>query len=443
MSDRPQTGSIGGEHTRVLGKHIGGERSLSLWRNRPFVILWAGEAVSQLGGTLGVLVCSVWLYELTGSKEAIGGFWLLYLLPSLLLQLVIGPYLDRWDRRWVMVISQWLRAAAFVLPLVLICLGVQEAWPVYAVALVNGLVQPLYVPSAMALLPMLLEKDHLIQANAWIDATSRLMMVLGPPVGGMLVTVVPVQAVFLFVAMAYAASGGCLLLIKGGKPATLPPKETWVQQFTAGLIYFRRQRVLFWLGMFLASVQLAVGVTMVLNQPYVRDELGGDSFQYGVFIAGFPLGYFFGSLLVGRLGDRWDRRYMMLGSLVIGGSTFILLGLVTQMWVAVALEILSGMTAPFFHIHSTSIYQRTVPNELLGRVLSVRLLIIRSVMPLGNLVSLPLAEWFGVRMVFVLIGVIICTVSLAGMLLPVFRFLSDELSDDDAPSGLSASRATH
>ncbi|MCJ7992880.1 MFS transporter, partial [Priestia sp. OVS21] len=70
--------------------------------NRSFLYLWIGESISELGGAIGALCNSLWLYELTGSKSAMGTLWLTYFIPSLIVQLFIGPMIDRVSRKHVM-----------------------------------------------------------------------------------------------------------------------------------------------------------------------------------------------------------------------------------------------------------------------------------------------------------------------------------------------------
>ncbi|MFY0544559.1 MFS transporter [Brevibacillus sp. H7] len=398
-----------------------------LFRNPSFLAIWAGQAVSELGGSLGTVANGWLVFELTGSKAAVGGMWLVYFLPSLLVQLVSGPYLDRWNRKRVMMVSHWVRGAMFLLAFFLLSLPYTGTWPLYLVSLVNGLVQPLYVPASLAFLPSVLPKEQLTPANAALDGTLRLMMIVGPPVGGLFISLFGGHASLFAVALAYAFSGVLLHLYQEraeGEP--VPSKEPWAAQFMAGIGVFREQPTLLWLGIFLSFVQFAVGITMVLNLPYVVDDLQGTSFHYGLFMAGYPLGYFLGSLVVGSWTIRVNRRRIMMGSLLLGGLSFVALSLTHQVWLAIMIEVAAGVVAPFFHVHSTSLYQRSVPNHLLGRVFSVRLLIIRITMPLGVWLGSQFGESLGVRPIYTAMGLLICTVSLLGMMLPYFRFLQEE-----------------
>ncbi|MET3291667.1 UNVERIFIED_CONTAM: MFS family permease [Brevibacillus sp. OAP136] len=400
--------------------------SRALYRNPSFTSIWIGEAASSLGGSFGTVANSWLLFQITGTglEAALGSMWLIYMLPSLLVQLVIGPYLDRWNKQRVMLFSQIARALLFCFPLLMSLNGHLQPWHIFVVSLGNGLIQPLYVPSSMALLPSLLEKSQLPQANAAIDGTSRLMMFIGPPAGGLLVALIGAEYTLVGIIALYFLSSA-MLAVCSAPAAQLgqPPRESWGKQLLAGYRYFFAQRELVWLSVFLSCVQFAVGVTMVLNLPYVAQELGGTSVTYGLFIAMFPLGYFLSSLLVPRLKHSFSLRFVMLGSIFLGGTTFLALSFVHHIGGALAIELFAGITSPFFQVHSTTLYQRMVPAELRGRVFSMRLLIIRSVMPLGTLFGSYFAPTLGIRGIFAVIGGGICVAALVGMVVPWFRFL--------------------
>src|SRR5690606_7636920 len=122
--------------------------------------------------------------------------------------------------------------------------------------------------------------------------------------------------------------------------------------------YFFQERTIIWLGVFLAFVQFGVGVTMVINLPYITAVLKGNYEDYGLFMAGFPLGYVIGSLLVGKVKLK-SRRLIMLGALVIGGCTYIALGVVQSIMFAIAMEIIAGIVMAFFSIHNITLCQQT------------------------------------------------------------------------------------
>lgn len=399
-------------------------------KNRSFFFMWIGSAISELGGAFGTLCNSILVYELTGSKTALSSMWLLYLIPSLILQLISGPFIDKWSRKWIMIFSQWMRASVFLLPLVMLVTSSIEVWHIYVVQIIVGLITPLYTPASQAITPTVVNKEQLQDANAYIDGMTRLMMFLAPVIGGIVIKFIGIELTMLFVCVCLFISGGLLLFIKE-KRVKQELRKTWLEQFLHGFTYFFTKPIIVWLGIFLTFVQFGVGVTMVTNLPYIKDELSAGYAEYGYFMAGFPLGYVVGSILVGKVTYK-SRRILMLGGLFIGGLTYISLGFNHSIIIAVIIEVIAGICISFFNVHNTTICQQTVPNNMIGKVFSVRLFFIRSAMPLGVLLGGILSEMWGVRVLYFIIGSIICVTSLIGILLPYFKFLDEAIEEKSA-----------
>lgn len=397
-----------------------------LFKNRSFISTWAGNGISEMGGAFGTFCNSILVYQLTESTFALGSMWLLYFIPSLILQLVIGPYIDRWSRKWIMVLSQWTRGMIFFIPLIALYTGNLEVWQIYTVQIVVGFISPLYVPANHALTPMIVPKEQLKSANAYIDGTVRIMSFLAPILAGIVIQYLGLDVTLLLVSILLLMSGCTLLLINEGKKADQTVQSTWLLEFKEGIYFFFKQRIVVWLGFFLAFVQFGVGVTMVTTLPYITEVLNGSYAQYGYFMAGFPIGYFIGAILVPKIVFK-SRRLIMLGSLFIGGITFLVLAFNHSISFAITTEIIGGIVMAIFSIHNTTICQQVIPNDLMGKVFSVRLFIIRGTMPLGILLGGLLSEAFGVRPLYLLIGLIISTAAFVGLTLPFFKFIDNEV----------------
>ncbi|MCI0767758.1 MFS transporter [Bacillus sp. TL12] len=402
----------------------------SMLKNRSFFFMWIGSAISELGGAFGTLCNSILIYQLTGSKMALGSMWLLYFIPSLLLQLVSGPFIDMWSRKWIMIIAQWVRGLAFLLPLFMVTAESIEAWHIFVVQIIVGLITPLYVPANQAITPTIVSKEELQTANAYIDGMVRLMMFLAPVLGGVVVEFIGVKLTLFFVCLFLFISGTLLLFIQEHR-VTQEVRKSWFKQSIEGFTYYFKQPIIVWLGVFLTFVQFGVGVTMVTNLPYIIDDLSANYAAYGYFLAGFPFGYVIGSMLVGKVKYN-SRRYLMLGALFIGGATYVSLGLNYSVMLAVIIEVVAGVCMAFFNVHNTTICQQTVPNEMMGKVFSVRLFFIRCAMPLGTLVGGILSEIWGVRALYIGIGSIICVTSFVGIMLPYFKFLDESIQEKSA-----------
>lgn len=397
--------------------------SLSILKNRSFISVWIGNCISELGGAFGTFCNSIMIYQLTGSTLALGSMWILYFIPSLILQLIIGPFIDRWSRKWIMIVSQWTRGLIFLIPLIAYITGTLIPLHIYLVQIVVGLITPLYVPANQAITPTIVPKEHLQTANAYIDGTVRLMTFMAPIIGGIVIEYIGVKPTLTLVSLLLLGSGFTLLFIQENR-SFQKVRNTWLTEFVEGISFFFSQPIVVWLGMFLAFVQFGVGVIMVTTLPYITMELQGSYAEYGYFMAGFPLGYIIGAILVGKIVYS-SRRVLMLGALFIGGLTFIFLCFNKSIILGIATEVIGGIVMAIFSVHNTTICQQTVPNQLMGKVFSVRLIIIRGAVPLGVLVGGLLSNIWGIRPLYLLIGSIISIVSLLGIILPYYKFIDN------------------
>ncbi|XQY93046.1 MFS transporter [Metabacillus sp. HB246100] len=395
-----------------------------LVKNTSFVAIWIGNVISELGGALGTFCLSILVYQETGSPLALGSMWLLYFLPSLLLQLGIGPFIDKWSRKWLMIFSQCSRGFIFCLPVLALSFQSLEVWHLYIVQIIVGLITPIYTPANHAILPTLLHGELLLKANAMIDGTVRLMTFLAPIAAGILLEYIGETLMLLIVVSLYVFSGGLLLFVKEKKEDVLV-RRTWLSQFKLGISTFYKQKNLLWLGIFLAFVQFGVGATMVLNLPFITGDLGASIKEYGYFVASFPLGYVIGSLIVGFITYK-SKRILLLSALAVGGLTYVSLSITTSLTVAIFTEIIAGVALAVFGAHNIAIFQKVVPNQMLGSIMSVRMLIVRGVMPLGILFASTLSEIVEIRPLFFLIGFIIFSSAMIGLVLPYFSFLDGE-----------------
>lgn len=312
----------------------------------------------------------------------------------------------------------------------MIIIGNIETWHICVVQIIVGLITPFYVPANQAITPTIVSREELQTANAYIDGMVRLMMFLAPVLGGIVIEFIGVKLTLFFVCLFLFISGTLLLFIQEHRVAQTV-RKSWLKQSIEGFTYYFKQPIIVWLGIFLTFVQFGVGVTMVINLPYIIDELSASYADYGYFMAGFPLGYVIGSILVGKV-QYHSRRLLMLGALLVGGITYISLGLNHSIILAVMIEVVAGVCMAFFNVHNTTICQQTVPNDMMGKVFSVRLFLIRGAMPLGVLVGGVLSEIWGVRTLYILIGSIICVTSLAGIVLPYFKFLNESIREKSA-----------
>lgn len=397
-----------------------------LFLDRKFVFLWLALAASGLGSTFATFSISWLVYDMTGSKMAMGSIWLSFMLPNIMIQMFAGPYLDRWDRKRVMIFSEWFRAAVFLIPIILLPLGLLQSWHLYLVSVAIGLAQPLFYPASMAYVADILPKDKLTKGNSILEGTGQLMTLLGPTLGGILISAFHVELVLIVLISALGIAGVLLMMNPSSKKEKVEQRESWFVQFKEGLQFFRIYPVLFWVGVMMMFINFSSGAAQPMFLPYITDELGGTAFQYGLFTSAFSLGMVGGSLVTGTLKEPKNRKRVMLGSLFMNGLFLLGLAWTPYYWVAVVFSFGQGLFAIIFNINNTTLYQQRVPDHLRGRVFSVRILLAQAGIPFGAALGGVFAEVFSIPLLFAVLGMLTIITNLICWMHPIFEKLNDQ-----------------
>ena len=240
-----------------------------------------------------------------------------------------------------------------------------------------------YDSAASALIPKLVNSDHLVKINARISGLVQLMRFLSLPIAGFIMGNIGSVKSLLLIIILYSFSLSSLYFIHEPK-SRVSRKQTWMQQFKAGIQIYQQYKILLLLGLLVSVTSFGVFATQAMYLPYVSEVLDGSSFEYSLFAAAFPFGYIIGTFIVGKLKQPKKYLYVVMSSsLFIGGCTYIGLGLTKAIIVALLIETIAGIVMPFWNVFSTTLYQRLVPETILGQVMSVRFLLTKAVVPLG------------------------------------------------------------
>ncbi|MGA3601644.1 MFS transporter [Lysinibacillus agricola] len=376
--------------------------------SKSFKALWIGEIVSEFGGAAGGIINGLLLYELTGSKEWMGVLWLVYFIPSLILQGISAPFLNHVVKEKMLRNIQLIRAGAYILPLVGYLIGTDVGTILGLVVLqcLLGLMQPIYASLSFSILPEICKEKELVEANALLDGTIRLMSFIAPGATSLLLLVSPIHFIYGFSSVMFLVSFLALSRIPqlSTKKVATWTKKFWWAEMKEGYRTFFKYPNLFRLTILSSTVQFAVGATMVLSIPFIRGDLNGHSWEYAIFSGSFPVGYAIGMVLLTKLPKTYQTMYL---GLIGGGLSFVLLFFVSSVPIAWVCELFGGMVFPLFNAQSAAIFQREAPRNRLTQLSAVRLLFIRVTMPLGILFASSSFFDLSTRQLYAIVGMLI------------------------------------
>ncbi|MBA3310896.1 MAG: MFS transporter [Nocardioidaceae bacterium] len=346
---------------------------------RDFSLLWFGGLVSIAGDWVLYAALPYFVYAETGSTVATAGMIAAELAPGVLLGSVAGVFVDRWDRKRVLVGSNLLQAGVVAL-LLLVPLG-GWLWLVYAVAAAQSAVAAFSMPAEGALIPALVEDKDLVAANALNALNNRLARLIGIPVGGTLLGVFGLQpvvavdcATFVVAALLIApiaTPGAARASPAEDDPTAAVAKSAWAsfwEDWLGGLRLVRRERMIALI--FVVLGLMTFGGTMLdpLDVAWVRDVLGEGPQVYAWLITAHAASGIVGTLLVGQYGGTLSPRHLIGCSSVAAGAALAVKYNVPVLPLAVALSVFTGATSVVSSVGVETLVQRGVPDEYRGRV---------------------------------------------------------------------------
>lgn len=385
-------------------------RMLKPLAERDYALLTGGSLISQLGDGFFFVALAWQVYQISNVPTALSLVGLAWTLPLVLFVLIGGVFSDRYDRRWLMVGADLIRALAIGLIGVLSVLGVLELWHVVALIAFVGLGDAFFNPASTAIVPDLLPEDQLPSANALQGLIRPLAIrLIGPAIGGFTVAAIGPGSAFLFDAGSFLVSAIAILAI-----APRPRREVADHGLRQTLVEVREGvtfvRATPWIWATLLSAMLSLLVFVGPQQallPFLvknRLELGADAL--GAIFAVGGVGSVLTAIAVGHYGQPRRRVTAMyvswsLGVLLIGGF-----GLMTELWHALLVSAVGASLFELGQIIWTTMLQQLVPRELLGRVSSLDWLVSIGLVPVSFALTGPVAAAIGPEMTLVLAGTI-------------------------------------
>ncbi|UTH14052.1 MFS transporter [Macrococcus equipercicus] len=369
-----------------------------------FLNLWIGLSVSELAGSLLTFALSLIMFKSTSLTGSIGTMWLFYFIPSIIIQLVIGSYLDRYSKKLILIFIQLIKATVLAVFIVLFYY-LNELYLIYIFQIILGCLTPIFTPVSQAILPNVSNQKDLVQYNSILDATSKLMVACGPIISGVIISISSSNISIIISICLFFISGISLCFIKEIKNEMIK-KEKWMNQLKEGFAYYFDRKEIVKFGNLIFAVQFSVGVITVINLPYILDVLNGDMKDYGIFMASFPFGYVIGASIV-KVFSKFKDINVMIYSLLIASTTFMFLGFNRYILLAYVIEFISGIALAIFNSYNTTMVQKNIDQKYSARIFTLRLAIIRTAIPIGVGFATLFSELLSIRGLYIINTIVI------------------------------------
>ncbi len=337
----------------------------SLLNNSRFLKLWAGQGLSFVGDAISMVALVILVAEITGSASAVGGLLVARLLPTLLSPLA-GVLADRLDRRAILVVSDICRAG-----LIVSVVFTRELVVLYVLVFLMGLARAVFNPTIRAAFPSIVSSEELIRANALISGTFSLSMMLGPALGGLMVSAYGVDVAFVLNAVTYLISAGFLALIPLPRPQR-DDEESFVRELKTGFGYLAGARIPLAIVVGAFLTMLVTDLTIPAEVFLARDTFDAGDTGYGLLVSLWGAGMVAGSALTAILNNRVNLIFLYFTGIFVWALALFATGLSPTFALALGALTIAGVANGIDNVATDTILQRRVPDALLGRVFSVR-----------------------------------------------------------------------
>jgi len=397
--------------------------------NGSFSALWTGQLISILGDRVHTIA----LFAIVSSVAGVVAGALAFVfatLPNLFLSPFAGTFVDRWDRKEVLIVSDILRAAIVLLiPLAVIV----NTLLVYPLVFLVTTISIFFRPARVAVLPQIVEEDELVTANSamWIGET--VADVVGFTVAGLLVAVLgsALPLAFWLDAATYLASAILLasIVLKPAEPPEVPESGGGVRGFfretQEGWQFLRGEPTLYANTLQATAGQLLVGVLLVMMGAYAQQVFSstptGYSAAFGFLETGVGAGNLLGGFVIGLIGTRIAQGRMIIAGYIGMGLFTLFMALSDNLLVAIGLGFGGGVANMAFIIPSQAMFQQRTPSALMGRVVSFRFALVLGSMTLAGAVGSLMLLVLSASTVLVLFSIVTIGAGLAGWLVPAIR----------------------
>ncbi|HLE90640.1 MAG TPA: MFS transporter [Anaerolineales bacterium] len=390
---------------------------------RGFTILWLGQVVSLLGSAMTWFAFTIWAWEKTGKASALATISFFAFLPAVLLTPLAGAFVDRWNRKLVMLLSDFAAALGTLAIFLIYTFGDLQIWHIYLVSILAGFFTAFQYPAYAAAVTTMLSKEDYTRAEGMLGSARALSGILAPIFAAALLSPIGLNGIMLIDIGTFLFAFSTLLFIHIPQPIQtetgLQSRGTLWQEIVFGFRYIKERqslRSLTILFMF-AGIFLAIGATLMA--PLVLSLTRNSETALATVQSTGAVGGVAGGVLL----SLWGGTKRRIHNVLVGGAGACLLGI---LWLGLSHAVLFWAIGSFFFAFfepfveggNIAIWQTKVEADVQGRVFSARHLLVQIPYLFGILFAGYLAEASSISQVLICAGIAGAFVFLLGY---VFR----------------------
>lgn len=402
------------------------------WARR-FYTLWTGQALSLLGSQLVQFAIIWYLTQETNSATTLAIASMMGLLPQVLLSPFIGTWVDRGNRRFLLIAADATVALATFILAILFASDLIQVWHIYVALLIRSVAGGFHQSAFGASVVLLVPKEQLARVQGFNQALHGGLNIISAPLGAYLLQVLPMQGILGIDVSTAILAITILLFFQIPQPerSSSEPSTFW-QDFAAGFRY-----IIAWRGLV-----ILLGLVMVINFFYtatepltpllIKNHFDGEASQLGLWLALFSLGNIFGGVILGMWGGFKKKVITAQTGLALMGLTTVIIGSVkpNMFLIAIIANTTMGLLLPIINGSYGATLQAVIKPEMQGRVFAFIMSAAMLVSPIALIIAGPFADAFGIQLWFIIAGVSCITMGLAGFFIPDVMSIENRANEE-------------
>lgn len=391
------------------------------WKKK-FIIIWSGQLFSILSSSIAQFAIVLWISLETGSAEVLSLATIAALLPQVVLGPFAGVFVDRWSRKWTMILADSFVALCSAVIALLFYLDVIEIWQIYLLLMLRSIGSAFHAPAMKSSIPLLAPEKELTRIASINQTIQALCNICGPVLGAALIVSTNMSVVMLLDAVGAAIACTSLLFVFIPNPEKTETETTnnVLRDMKDGFIAIRSNRGLKWVMVTEILITFFIMPVVALIPLMTLKNFSGTAYQVSLIELLFGSGALVGGILLGIWNPRVRKVVMINLSYVIVGVSIFITGLLppSAFIIYAIMAVVQGISMPFYSGPFTALLQTQIEISFLGRVFSLFDSI--SLLPsiLGLLATGFIADAIGIANVFVICGIAIVMTGLLAFFIP-------------------------
>ncbi len=388
-----------------------------MW-NKNFLLLWFGQAISQIGNRIYVMALAWYIVAVMNSPGKMIVLFIISSLPSLLFGTLIGPLVEKWNKKRVIVVCDIISGCLTALLALMIHFGYNWLWLIYLVCFLLNTVNLFFSPSVNSILPTIIPADHYRQGTSLMKMMTFLSQIMGAAVGGMLVGFfgvfwsIAINAASFFISALMSAFVTFV-------PSAVTAAGKYFSDIKEGFRYLSRDRMLSGTLAIAVTVNLFLPSFIVLVPIIIKNGLNLDAVHYGIVDAAIPIGAVLVSLLLSLQKKKGNTNPMKTLALSIAGIAlvYVLVSAFRNFTTVLLAGMVFGFLSNNVNIKVLSYFIETVEPQFRGRVFSLLESLSYASISVSYIIVSILSSKFDIYVVLLVNGVCLLIIAAASMLI--------------------------